>query len=271
MNTFLIGILLGLGLGYWFVVWRQRVKRSDFLAVAEYWVYIPDPKLPKQDDIMSLLLQGNSPVGPSEGLLLSDIRLHIALVLRSKNPQVFRPDLIEDHLEPTAEQLKGLAQSQAVAKIRYLSEERLKTDAHLQLLPFLAYAYCKLASGSIVYDVRAERLMTTAELQAQLKDRNARRPELHLNTIWQPTANGGRAETRGLIKKGIPELVTADVHFDEKLLVMNLLEEAAKRLWYAEQLPQEVEVESYSDLFKLILSPIKDGKSTVRIMRIQAH
>jgi hypothetical protein len=268
MNGLLIGILIGLGLGYWVVTWWQR-RAPKYLAVAEYWVYLPGQKLPKQDEVMSLVLSGNSPIGPQEGLLFSDIRLHVGLVLRSRNPHVFRPDLLEDHLEPTAEQLERLSESQAVAKIRYLSEEKLKTDTHLQLLPYMAYAYCKLGQGKAVYDVSAERLMTTEELQSQLRDRNARRPDLHLNIIWRRGVEGGRAETRGLIKKGIPELVTAEVHTDERLLVTSLLEEAAKQVWIADQFPEKVEVESYNDLFRLLLGTPKDGKSEVRILRVQ--
>jgi hypothetical protein len=132
---FFLGILLGIAVGYIFMVLRSKRLAGKYLATAEYWVYLPSEKLPKQEDVMSLVLGGNSPIGPAEGLLLSDIRLHIALVLRSKNPHVFRPDLFDDHIEPTAELLKRMGESKSLAKIRYLSEDRLKSDAHLQLLP----------------------------------------------------------------------------------------------------------------------------------------
>jgi hypothetical protein len=265
---FLFGVALGLALGYVVIVLLGK-RKSKYLSSTEYWVYFPGDKLPPQDEVMKLVLGGNSPVGPQEGLLFSDIRLHIALVLRSKNPHVFRPDLFDDHLEPTADLLQRMGSSKAIAKIRYISEIRLQNDAHLQLLPYLAYAYCKLASGTAIFDVSAERLMTVEELQADLKaDRNARRPDMHLNTIWKRTEAGGRAETRGLIKKGIPELVTADVHSDERLLVKALLEEAAKQLWVEEKLPPQVEVESYNDTFRLMLAPPKNGRSEVRILRL---
>ncbi|HJP83149.1 MAG TPA: hypothetical protein VJ835_06540 [Fimbriimonadaceae bacterium] len=270
MNAFVVGLAAGVFIAYILTLWFDRRRKSKFLAVCEYWVYIPGEKLPKQDDIMSLVLQGNSPVGPQEGLLFSDIRLHIALILRSKNPHVFRPDLFDEHIEPTAELLEKMAESQAVVKIRYLSESPLKSDAHLQLLPYLAYAYCKLADGLAVFDVNAERLFTREELQSELRDSNARRPELHLNTVWHREPEGGHVETRGMIKKGLAELVSADVHSDERLLVSGLIEEAAKRLWTAEQFQEQVEVESFSDLFRLILSVPKDGKSTVRILRVQS-
>lgn len=248
-----------------------RRRETKYLATTEFWVYLGQTVLPEQDEIMKLVLGGNSPIGPAEGLLLSDIRLHIGLVLRSKNPQVFRPDLFEEYLEPTAEFLSAMAESQAVAKIRYLSEEPLKSDAHLQLLPFLAYAYAKLGDGKAVYDVSAERFRSIDELAAELKaNPDLRRSDFHVNVIWRRTANGGRAETRGLVKRGMPELSTLDVEADERLLVTGLVEEAARSLWNMDTFPAEVKVESFSDVFTLILAPPREGHSQVRIMRVQA-
>lgn len=267
---FVVGIIIGILIGYVLILIRDKRATGKYLATTEYWVYLPDEKLPPQDEVMKLLLGGSSPVGPEEGLLLSDIRLHIGLVLRSKNPHVFRPDLFEDHLEPTAELLNLMSRSKSIAKLRYLSEIKLKNDAHLQLLPYLAYAYAKLANGNAVYDVSSEKLMTIPDLQDQLKtDKNARRPEMHLQTIWKRTENGGRAETRGLIKKGIPELVTHEVHHDEKILVTNLLDEAGRSLWGQNEFPSQVEVESFNDVFRLMLAPPRNGRSQVRIMRVQ--
>jgi len=269
--AFLFGVLLGIALGYVIITLIARSRQNRYMAVAEYWVYLPEERLPKQDDIMSLVLQGNSPVGHAEGLLFSDIRLHIALILRSKNPHVFRPDLFADYIEPTPEILAALAESKAVAKVRYLSEVRLKSDAHLQLLPYLAYAYCKLANGKAIFDVTAEKLLSVPDLFALLKqDKNAKRPEVHLHTIWTQQEEGGRVETRGLVKKGLPELVTASIESDERMLVTNLIDEAAKKLWTEESMPEQIEVESYDDRFQILLGKPEKGRSTVRIMRVQA-
>lgn len=267
---FLLGCAIGIALGYLFVRYRQS-KPEKYLSMTEYWVYLPGEKLPPQDEVMSLLLQGNSPVGPGEGLLLSDIRLHVALVLRSKNAHVFRPDLFDEHIEPTADVLRGLAECQSIAKIRYISEIELPNDSHLQLLPYLAYAYAKLGDGKVVYDCTAEKLLTVSQLAEMLKlDRNARRPDVHLQTIWRTTENGGRAETRGLVKKGIPELVTADVAVDERLLVTALLSDAAERLWNKGKTETMIELESFSDRFQMLVAPAVKGKSLVRILRVQS-
>jgi hypothetical protein len=268
---FLLGLAIGVVFGYVAMSWWERRKSEKYLSVTEYWVFLPGESLPAQDEVMKLVLKGNSPIGPQEGLLLSDIRLHVALILRSRNPGIFRPDLFEDYIEPTAELLSSMSQCNAVVKIRYLSEVRLQSDAHLQLLPYLAYAYAKLGQGKVVYDVTAERLMTVEDLVSNLKENaDARRPEFHINTIWRRTDNGGRAETRGLAKKGMPELYTLDVEVDERLLVTGLVEEAGKNLWKAESLPTEVDVESFNDTFRLLLSPPREGRSQVRIMRVQS-
>ena len=93
----------------------------------------------------------------NEALIFSDVRLHIALVLRSKNAHVFRPDLFEEHVEPTVELLEGLAGSKSFAKIRFISEEPLKDHRHLIFLAHAADAIADLAKGKVIYDVVAER------------------------------------------------------------------------------------------------------------------
>jgi hypothetical protein len=269
---FLIGVVLGLILGYGILQFFQARQDGRFFAIIEYWVYLPNEALPPQDEVMKLLLGRNSPIGPEEGLLLSDIRLHVGLVLRSKNLHVFRPDLLDESVVASAEHLSLISECQAVAKLRFLSELKLKSEAHLKLMPYLAYAYAKLADGKVIYDSTAELLMTVPELLERLKnDRQAKGPETHLRTVWKTTANGGRAETHGLVKKGLPELVTLEVHSDERLLVTGLMEDAAKQLWDSGELSSPIEVDSFNDRFQLVLSPAKKGLAEVRILRIQAQ
>jgi len=269
---FLIGVSFGLILGYGLLQLIQAKKDRQFFAITEYWVYLPKEELPPQDEVMKLLLGGNSPIGPEEGLLLSDIRLHVGLVLRSKNLHVFRPDLLDESVVATAEQLSLISECQAVAKLRFLSEFKLKSEAHLKLMPYLAYAYAKLADGKVVYDSTAELLMTVPELLDRLKnDREAKGAETHLRTVWKTTANGGKAETHGLVKKGLPELITLEVHSDERLLVTGLMEDAARQLWNSGVLSSPIEVDSFNDRFQLILSPVNKGLAEVRILRIQAQ
>lgn len=270
MSALLLGLFFGFLIGYMVVTVVRRKRSQPFLAVTEYWVYMPGEKLPLQDEVMKLVLQGTAAIGPREGLVFSDIRLDVALVLRRKNPHIFRPDLFEEHIEPTADILEALSQSNSIAKVRYLSEEPLKDDRHLQLLPYLAYAYSKLGNGKVVYDVGAERLLSTEDLQAMLKaDKNAARPDAHLRVIWVSEIRSGHAETRGLVKKGLPELVTEEMELDEKVLVTSVLDEAARKLWAEGSLPESVQVSTFDDEFRLTLERPLSGRSSVKIMRVR--
>src|SRR5471030_3227986 len=102
MNALLLfGVfVLGLVIGY-AILWRTH--QTGYLASAEYWVYLPEAEMPEQNLLLERIVgrnpyskRGFTPIGTEEGLILSDVRLHIAHVLRSKNPHVFRPDLFED-------------------------------------------------------------------------------------------------------------------------------------------------------------------------------
>gem|GEM_PF-5880495 len=73
------------------LLWGRRSRRPKFFARAEYWVYVPGTKLPKQDELMTRMVAenplhrlGKPPIGAREGLLFSDIRLHLAMAIRSK-------------------------------------------------------------------------------------------------------------------------------------------------------------------------------------------
>jgi hypothetical protein len=269
LNWLFIGLFFGFLVGYVAVNLVRRRTVQQFLAVTEYWVYLPGEKMPLQDEVMKLVLQGAA-IGPREGLVFSDIRLHISLVLRRKNPHIFRPDLFEEHIEPTPQILSDLSDAHALAKIRFLSEEPLGDDRHLQLLPYLAYAYAKLGNASVIYDVGAERLMSRDDLQAMLKaDKNAARPDAHLRIVWVRNGANGRAETRGLVKKGLPELVTEEMEVDEQVLVTAVLDEAARTLWEKGVAGESLEVTSFDDVFKLLLSKPKDGRSNVKILRVR--
>lgn len=270
---FVIAILVGLVIGYTIV---SRRGRTRYLASTEYWVYIPGEKMPPQEQLLDQVVgqnpykkAGRSPVGPAEGLVLSDIRLHIALVLRRKNSHVFRPDLFEE-IVVTEDHMKALAASNAMVKLRYISEEPLKDKRHLQFLIHAADAMATIADSKLIYDSTARRLITKEELEAILrKEVDATRPDAHVSVTWKDRPSECFAETHGLRKIGLDELRTGPMEADEKVLVLYVMDLAIERLWGMAYLPQEVEVEAYGDTFKLLLSEPKDGYALTRILRVQ--
>ncbi|HWA82117.1 MAG TPA: hypothetical protein VG820_01685 [Fimbriimonadaceae bacterium] len=257
---------------------RRRKAQDRFLSTNEYWVYLPGDRMPDQNAVMTHVIGenrykqgGRNPISPREGLLLSDIRLHMALVLRNKNPHVFRPDLFDDHVEPTADILSALADSQSLVKVRYVSEQPLKDRASIQLLPHLADAMAELGKGRVVYDCTMEVLISKEDLERTLAENlSLDLTDLQVRVVWRRADRGGWAETRGLRKIGLPELATEQMEADEQVLVTDVLAEAAKKLWEAGQLLPQVDVRLYEDDFRVIVSPPRNRIAAVKILRVQS-
>jgi hypothetical protein len=274
---FLLAFAVGLILGYFLLL---RTRKSRFYAKAEYWVYIPQTQLPDQSAAMDRIVganpyasKGRSPIGPKEGLILSDVRLHISLVRRQKNPHLFRPDLFQD-AEFDAEMLAALARSQALIVLRYVSEDPLPDLRHLQFLLHAADAYAELAGGEVVLDTVSDRVWTRPELAAVLAAQpDVTHPEAHVRVLWQPVQNGFRAVTKGLLKRGLRELTTDAMEPDERLLVVSVLEEAVRRFWKEPDAPSSIDLPVFDDLFRVEIGNARrlpaDAPVPVRILRLR--
>ncbi|MGV3616727.1 MAG: hypothetical protein ACO1SV_15475 [Fimbriimonas sp.] len=273
---FLLAFVVGLVIGY--VIVQRKPKAHRYLAAAEYWVFLPGETMPTQEDVMTRMIaqnpysrRGQSPIGAAEGLVFSDVRLHIALVLRRKNTQAFRPDLFEPHTEATAEALDALAHAQSFVKLRFISEEPLKGRQHLQFLLHAADAYADLGGGLIVYDHTCERLISRAELATTLRENfDVTLPALHTRVVWTLEGGTGHAETRGLKKIGHPDLKTLPVEPDQRILIGSVMEAAIERLWGEPTLPERVEVDAFDDHFRILIEPGREPQALARILRVQA-
>jgi hypothetical protein len=238
----------------------------------EYWIYLPGDKLPKQDAIMDRMLKANPhpgmPIGPNEAILFSDIRLHIALVSRSRNPHVFRPDLFAEDIDPTAEILSRLAESQSFAKVRFISEDALADKKHIQFLAHAADAISALAGGLVIYDTVAEHIMLAEDFRELLtKNRDATGPELQTRILWRRRGEGGHAETRGLAKIGLHEIVTEDMDADQQVLVKEVLGEVVESLWTGEKIPEKVDVAVFDDQYHVEVKDSRKGPAKATIMK----
>jgi len=211
---------------------------------------------------------GHSAIGPKEGILFSDIRLHLALVLRSKNTHVFRPDIFRTTLEPSAEILTALSKSHSLVKVRYICQEPLEDDRHLQFLPHMAAAVCDLGNGLAIYDVTAERMFTPKEMSDALAAcLDVTGFDFHVNVIWERDLRSGHSESKGLIKKGLPEICSEDAHLDQRVLVQEVITEAARALWESREMAQQLEVAAFGDQFRVEVTKTKNGPYKARIFR----
>lgn len=172
-----------------------KLRRDDsYHALCEYWVYSTELTLPTQDDVMNRLIRdnphnrrGQACIGSREGMVLSDVRLAIGLATRAKNPHVFRPDLLADHLNVSKELLEAFAASKALFKLRYYSNQTLMDDRHLQFMPHLADAYSTTGSGVAIYDCVAEQAWTSEQFTAQIHEEpQAWKFEQNVRAVWVP-------------------------------------------------------------------------------------
>ena len=242
------------------LVVRKRLPKTTSLTLCEYWVYLPEPKLPKIEEIMDSMISSNPHnrpgkpcIGAREGMLFSDIRLHMAIARRGKNPHIFRPDLFHPACTPSQETLGRLSRAQAIAKVRYLSEVPLADTRHLQFMPHLADTISRLANGLAVFDPVLDELTTAEEFRQRISDSpNQERIDKHSRVVWLPDELGGVVETRGLRKIGIPELKTKCIPNDERSVVEPVIEEALGRFWREpRELPYSFEFERLGQWFKV--------------------
>lgn len=278
MTEFVVGAIIAVL--FWVTVisiFKIKKDKPKYFAACEFWVYLPHERLPSQESVMTAMVAQNpharpgfTPIGSKEGILFSDIRLHVSHVLRSKNPHTFRPDLFEDGVEVSAETLAALAEAQSFVKVRYVSEVPLSDNRHLTFMLHFADAYARLGGATAVYDVVSEVLYTPDAFHARIGEHaDTARPELHVRIEWDPVA--GVARTKGLIKVGLAELQTATASADMRQLVSEVLREAAHRYWEVGSTDGPMIVEYFGDRFEVSPAPKRGGGKELHIVRIQAR
>lgn len=258
---------------------RMRGAKPKYFAAVEFWVYLPHEEMPKQEAIMTSMISQNpharpgfAPIGAKEGMVFSDIRLHVTQVLRRKNPHSFRPDLFEGDVDVSKETLAGLADAQCFVKVRYISEVPLSDSRHLTFMLHIADAYARLGNACAVYDAVSEVLLSPAEFAARISEHaDTTRPELHVRVLWESNEGPGTAKTKGMVKAGLDELQTAAADSDMRQLVTEVLKEAAYAMWRVGDTKGRVVVEYFGDQFEVTPTPKRGGGSELQIVRVQAR
>lgn len=259
-QNFLKPFLLAMGLFcvpllIWVAINLAR-KKKDHTHI-EYWIFSNAEVLPDQNEIAEILFARNPfskaerPLSPADGLLMSDIRLDVSLVLKDKNPHVFRPDLFSEICDPTPESLQGLANTTSIIKVRYISEPKLKNDSHLVMITHMTNAYLTVSGGCLVYDMIAEKLILAENFAAEAQlGTNPTNFDAHVQIRWLPgEGNYGYVVTAGLKKVGLKELKSDPTPNDRRVLVCEVIGKFAERIWLEGKVPETVEIEAYGDLY----------------------
>ncbi|MBS1707253.1 MAG: hypothetical protein JSS65_00875 [Armatimonadetes bacterium] len=259
--------------------WRYLVgaRRPGYLALTEYWVYTGAENLPEQTALMDRMVGANphnrrgfACVGAREGMIFSDIRLHMGLARRSKNPTSFRPDLFESLAAPTKEVLEGLAASSSLIRVRYASQAVLTDTRQLQFMPHLADAVAELTGGTVVFDQVMERLWTAEEFHAALNEKpNCERPDFHVQVAWQEQEDGFYLQTRGLRKVGWPELLSGPHDQDHEVLMRGLMTRLAFHIVRRPAETGPFEFDEFDDTFVAEVGGWHEGKKQLTWIRRQ--
>ncbi len=252
-------------------------KKSTFLALCEYWVYIEGSEIPVQQALMDRMINANPHnrpgkpcIGAREGMLFTDIRLSVALAKKSKNPLVFRPDLFQSDLTVDKEIIERLALAQSLIKVRYCSTVPLTDTRHLQFVPHMADAMADLAQGLLVYDVVSENIVRREDFFAALgSNNNAERADAHIRAEWVNDVASGvcHAITKGLRKIGLSDLRSDPVTIDQRTLATSLTLEAAKKVFAQKSTEGTFEIEGFGDVFEIELGKVEEGHVRFSIKR----
>ncbi|RYG38898.1 hypothetical protein EON81_02410 [bacterium] len=268
----ILGFVLGMMFGSFFA---RRLKKAPKVSVeAEYWVFVRTTTLPPQTDLLRRLLHDNpyggarNPIGTGEALILSDVRLHLALVLREKNKTSFRPDLFASAVSDRSH-LDMLLDAKAFIRVGYHSDDPVSDRRHLKFLVHAADAYADLADGIGIYDRVAERFFSREEFRQILKaDPGGLAPSFHLKRGWRPEADGDIAYASGFPKIGLPNLETEAVPKDGTTLMDGVFEQLSDQVWIDGSL--EAQVEMYGDRFQAVANHRKGKPTRLRILRYQS-
>lgn len=258
------------------IILRHRKPNPRPLTATEYWVYLPEATMPTMERIMDAMLAANPHNRPGqpcitkrEGILFTDIRLHLAMLRREKNAHAFRPDLLFDCCRFEAASLSLLGKAQGIAKLSYISEAPLPDRRHLQFMPHLASAVSRLGGGLAVFDVQDETLWTSTDYEESLQETPLQENQNQVRIAWVPDAGGSFSRSLGLKKIGLHELRSDAIPSDEVTAIEPVLEEVAQRMWSGDLAP-EYEVERLGQRFLVTVSPLR-GEVKVTIARVTAR
>lgn len=253
---FFFGFLAGLTA---FVLWKSSQKKKSNIARSEFWIYFEGEKLPPSERVMSYLMALKG-MTSAEGLYFSDIRLHIALVKRSKNVSLFRPDLFHANVEVDGAALSQLSECHSLVRISFVSEAPLVNRNYLKFMLGLARTYAELLDGKAIYDHNRSMLLT---VQA-LPNATIGMAE-NLRIIKQTAPEGLVFLTSGLVGIQLPELETLPVPESERTNVEAIFNLLVEQIWNEGSVPQTAEFVHYDQLFRAEIS----AKNKVQISRIK--
>ena len=248
-------------------------RKPKFYAHAEYWVYSKASNLPTTEKLMIRLVgenpyiqQGANPVGGAEGLVLSDIRLKIALVLQQKNPRLFEGKLLPESITDHHEFVNDVGTFKSIVRLQYISTTKLKDKRHLQFLMHAADAAAEINDAHWILD-KITGTLRSKEEQADILRQNFNVTKLEFHVRLE-AGEDCTFSSYGLRKIGISDFDTHPVSTDQMQLVREILEKYMALSWERGE-PFPDPIKAYEDEFYIIQTPPRKGRTLMRIVRKQ--
>jgi hypothetical protein len=264
--------LLGLTLIAILVLHYRRSLIKTQPVTAEYWVYSTGDKMPDQTALMDRIVganpytkRGQNPIGPAEGLVFSDVRWKISLILRSKNPTLFAADYQTQTLRENEGFLINLIDLKSIIKLQFVSSVPLQDKRHLQFLVHVADAVAEAAKSNWIYDRYGARIWNKTDLSSAL-DENFDATSADLHVCISEDDETHTFESTGLVKVGVRDFITLPVQFDNVMLMRSLIEDFVSQSWEKQAYPDSIE--KHGDTFLFSVNGFKNHRSQLRVQRV---
>lgn len=260
LGGFIFGVVIGI---LAFVLIRGLIQRKRLvvgrppIVRVEYWIYCNAQERPSDAAILDYLLKsgpfaksGKTIIGPAEGITLSDVRFHIGLAKKKKNPLMFRPEIIAEVDTEYDKKIIALAsESETIIIVRYISEDPPKDLNYLQFVTHCVHAIANLVNSQLIFDVEEQKFWELQTfLEAIQRDLMARGHGLHVATRWVESSDEGNAFTRGMAKAGMPDLYFSNHPLDQRIISTYLVEESSRSCWQDRDLSAK-EIDGYGERF----------------------
>jgi hypothetical protein len=246
---------------------RKKTPTSPPRFRTEYWVYCNLENRPSDQDLLDATVHKNpyTKLGAAEGLTMSDVRFHIGFARREKNAMLFRPDIFaESDAEITHFVPDILARCTSIVMLRFISERDDARPTYLSFMIHAVDAIARMGNAPAIWDTETQRFTLTEEFHDMLRnDPSGTKFETHVTVHWSEAAEEGRAFTRGMAKRGLPDLEFDRQPLDQRTLAMFLVEESARQCWEAGTLGS-CEMSDFGEVFEVDFSPPRAGTPTHR-------
>lgn len=238
LGAILLVIVVYLAARFWRIALaRRRPVRKRQGILHEFWIWTPEEALPPQPQIQRRLNQGNPHnqgriLAVTQGDMLrwwGDVRLHVGMSLRSKNPHIFEPRFFSDESEIPEEAERAMATAKGLITVRFTTDDPMPNRDYLHFLTHLTDSIADLSKAELIYDREGMRFWPGMRWKTGMMRDNARQDFdklVWVHAVEEPS--GWWLHTHGLRKYGLPDLEMTEVATIQRTVCTDILRDLAQ-------------------------------------------